>query len=92
MSSYSMNDMRSMVADVYPGRKWREKVDRMSDGQVLAIFNSFSRSGKFNGEEENDWNPKRNWDNPKPKKKDHRPRVKPEDALPYADQLTFEDF
>ena len=39
--------MRSAVADAYPRRTWREKVQNMSDEQVLAIYRSMSNDGRL---------------------------------------------
>ena len=47
----TVNDMREAIADVYKGRAWRRKVDRMSDSQVIAVYHSFKAKGKFDGEE-----------------------------------------
>lgn len=29
---------RAWVADMYPGPRWKKKVEHMSDGQVIAIY------------------------------------------------------
>jgi hypothetical protein len=29
---------RAYVADLYPGQRWKEKVQKMSDAQVIAIY------------------------------------------------------
>jgi hypothetical protein len=34
----SVDEMRSFVADMYPGPKWKKKVKDMPDGQVMAIY------------------------------------------------------
>lgn len=47
MASQSISTMRAAITAVYPGNKWRMRVDRMSDNQVIAIFHSFSRNGLF---------------------------------------------
>ena len=47
MSDNSVEIMRRRIADVYPGFKWKEKVSRMYDDQVIAIFYSFAEKGKF---------------------------------------------
>jgi hypothetical protein len=31
-------DKRAFVADLYPSRRWKQKVTRMSDAQVTAIY------------------------------------------------------
>ena len=33
-----MNRMRSEVTKAYPGKTWREKVKKMSDDKVTAIY------------------------------------------------------
>lgn len=35
-----IENMRSDVEDMYPGEKWKKKVARMSDKQVIAIYHS----------------------------------------------------
>lgn len=40
--------MREKIASVYSGRKWKLKVARMDEYQVLAIYQDFSRRGMFN--------------------------------------------
>ena len=47
MANPSITSMRAAITAVYPGNKWRIRVDRMSDNQVIAIFHSFSRNGYF---------------------------------------------
>lgn len=37
--SMTMEQMRAEVAALYTGPKWKEKVARMPDGQILAIYN-----------------------------------------------------
>lgn len=39
--------MRAAVAGVYSGRKWKRKVDHMTDNQVTAIYLDFLKKGKF---------------------------------------------
>lgn len=43
----TVNQMRDAISKVYSGRKWKVKVARMDDGQVLAIYQDFMRKGKF---------------------------------------------
>lgn len=39
MSNLSVNEMRKELIKQYPnGTKWRLKVDKMSDNQVIAIY------------------------------------------------------
>ena len=39
--------MRIAVADSYPRRGWREKVKRMPEEQILAIYKRLEREGKL---------------------------------------------
>ncbi len=39
--------MRELVCSVYPGEKWRKKVNSMKDPQVFAIFCKFKNEGKI---------------------------------------------
>lgn len=34
----NVNLMRSYVSDLYDGPRWKRKVERMHDGQVMAIY------------------------------------------------------
>ena len=34
----TVEQMRAEVAKLYPGEKWKERVAKMSDGQILAIY------------------------------------------------------
>lgn len=34
----SPDNMRAYVADMYPGPRWKKKVKKMPDGQVMAIY------------------------------------------------------
>lgn len=43
----SVEQMRAAIYDVYPGWAWKEKVDNMLDDQVIAIYYSFLKKGKF---------------------------------------------
>lgn len=43
----SIEQMRVEIVKVYPGTKWRKRVERMPDDQVLAIYKSFERTGKL---------------------------------------------
>ena len=33
--------MRVEIAKVYPGKKWQDKVKKMNDGQVIAVYYKF---------------------------------------------------
>lgn len=41
----NINQMRVRVAECYPGPRWANKVRRMSDDQVIAIFYRLSKKG-----------------------------------------------
>ena len=36
-----IEDMRAYISDVYKGERWKRKVARMRDSQVMAIYFSF---------------------------------------------------
>lgn len=40
--------MKNQISKVYDGQKWKDRVQRMSDNQVIAVYNSFLSSGKMN--------------------------------------------
>ena len=40
-------DMRSWVKTAYPGQKWADKVDKMSDQQIVALYYGFVQKGKI---------------------------------------------
>lgn len=37
----SVEQMRSAIAKVYPGKSWQDKVKKMADGQVIRIYYKF---------------------------------------------------
>lgn len=39
--------MRRKVMDAYPGERWRKKVDKMPDKQILAVYNQLLYSGRL---------------------------------------------
>lgn len=39
--------MRAKIEDCYHAEKWRDKVKKMSDNQVVAVYNKFLREGKI---------------------------------------------
>lgn len=39
--------MRNLVKAVFPSKKWRSKVDTMTDPQVFAIFCKFKNDGRI---------------------------------------------
>lgn len=43
----TVDQMRYDISKIYPGVKWKRKVDKMSDNQVIAVYYNFERSGKF---------------------------------------------
>ena len=47
----TIDQMRAAIVDVYPGRKWERKVEKMHDDQVVAVYNNLLRSGKFDKKE-----------------------------------------
>lgn len=47
MATVSVNDMRIAISRVYDNPTWEEKVKKMADDQVTAIYLSFCRNGKF---------------------------------------------
>ena len=40
-------DMRAAITSVYPNATWRDRVAKMYDDQVIAIYYKFLRDGKF---------------------------------------------
>lgn len=48
MSYYSVDYMREDISKVYNSPVWRERVKRMPDRQVIAIYHSFCETGRFN--------------------------------------------
>lgn len=66
----TVNQMREAIAGVYRGQKWKTRVARMDDGQVIAVFSDFMARGHF--------------DRPKNQKAPLRPkRVKPREGAHY---------
>lgn len=47
MSYMDVDNMRSMIANVYDSSSWRCRVAAMSDNQVIAVYYSFLEKGKF---------------------------------------------
>lgn len=78
----SVQQMRAAIYDVYPGRKWKIKVQNMPDDQVIAVYYSFLAKGKFDKPAEP---PKLVWH--------HDPNAKPltyEEAVEAITKLTGE--
>ena len=51
--------MRSVLAEVYTGASWKERVGTMSNEQVFAVYKRLERSGelyKHNRRTEHHWN------------------------------------
>lgn len=44
----SVDQMRNEVRKAYPGQKWYDKVSKMSDAQIIAVYHSFLHAKKFN--------------------------------------------
>ena len=44
----SVEQMRAYVIKVYDNPTWRNKVAKMRDGQIIAIYNSFREKEKNN--------------------------------------------
>jgi len=76
-----IDQMRAAIAEVYSGNKWKRKVEKMYDDQVIAVYNSFLRSGKFDQKE------------PPRKKKDNQKGTRKQgpffDAFGEGEQLSF---
>ena len=47
-----VEEMRREISLVYPGPKWQKRVRGMHPNQVIAIYRSFQRNGKFCGHKE----------------------------------------
>ena len=45
----SIEQMRSMITQVYPGPIWSWRVKNMSDNQVIAVYHNFMAKGLFTG-------------------------------------------
>lgn len=43
----SVEEMRRAISKAYDGKKWKDKVRAMSDGQVTAIFYKMASSGQI---------------------------------------------
>lgn len=43
----SVEQMRACVIKVYDSPSWRNKVAKMGDGQIIAIYNSFKEKRKL---------------------------------------------
>jgi hypothetical protein len=43
----SIEQMRKAIEKVYPGDKWKKRVDKMSPNQILAVYNRMLDSRKL---------------------------------------------
>lgn len=43
----TVEEMRYAISKVYPGDTWRNRVAKMSDNQVVALYYKFLEGGKF---------------------------------------------
>lgn len=43
----SVDQMRYSISMAYSGKKWANKVKRMSDSQVIAVYHRFVAQGKL---------------------------------------------
>ena len=42
-----VTSMRCIIADAYPGERWKFRCEIMPENQVIAIYNHFLRDGVF---------------------------------------------
>ena len=68
-----VREMREAISKVYNGAMWRNKVARMSDNQVIAVYHNFQSKGKFD----------------KPKPADKPVKKVDENQIAGAEQLTI---
>lgn len=73
--------MREEIAKVYSSQSWKQRVDRMSENQVIAVYHSFLEQGKFEKA--------RRERTRKLNEKQNAVTVKIDDPAPH--QLTFEE-
>ena len=43
----TVSQMRNRLGDVYTAKTWQNRVKRMPDNQVIAVYYSFLERGKF---------------------------------------------
>lgn len=43
------NTMRDWVKSAYPGENWSNKVKKMPDSQIVALYNNLVKRGKIKG-------------------------------------------
>lgn len=46
----TVEQMRHLLKIVYPSEKWYDKVDKMTDNQVIAVYNRMLEAGKIVGD------------------------------------------
>ncbi len=44
----TIQQMREWLYSVYQNGTWRNKVDRMPDNQIIAVYKKFEAEGRFN--------------------------------------------
>lgn len=42
-------NMRDWVKSAYPGQKWKDKVDKMPDNQIIPLYYSLIKQGRIKG-------------------------------------------
>ena len=48
----TVREMRYYISKVYPGKGWKDKVAKMPEDQVMAVYFSFLENGRFNKKKE----------------------------------------
>ena len=48
----SVEQMKEELCNLYPGKKWKDRVDRMSDKQAIAIYYRCLENGDFTKKKE----------------------------------------
>ena len=43
----TLEQMRTEISNVYPNTTWENKVKRMGDNQVVAVYNKLAKDGKL---------------------------------------------
>jgi len=43
----SIEQMRTEVMNAYPGDKWKYRVNRMGEDQIIAVYHRLSQTGKL---------------------------------------------
>lgn len=43
----TVDSMRYLVKEAYPGKAWKKKVSKMSDTQIIAIYKRLEHDGKI---------------------------------------------